>query len=220
MTLTSPLIHLVDDDVAFRIATGRLLEACGYRVALYESAEQLLVTPLANQPGCILLDVRMPGLNGPELQRRLIDLGNRLPIIFITGHGDIPTSVNAIKAGASDFLTKPVEKAKLLAAIEGALAHDTKRRAEDDELAILQARLSRLTPREREVFGLVVRGKLNKQIASELGTSERTVKAHRQKVMEKCEAQSLAELVRLAERVGQSVNHRPGIAPKDNRSDG
>ena len=158
------------------------------------------------EPGCILLDVQMPGLNGPQLQQRLIDLGNRLPIIFVTGHGDIPTSVRAIKAGASDFLTKPVQKAKLLAAIEGALAHDTKRRAQDDELAVLRARVARLTPREREVFALVVRGKLNKQIAGELGTSERTIKAHRQKVMEKCEAQSLAELVRLAERLGQSVN--------------
>jgi FixJ family two-component response regulator len=217
MTVAAPLIHLVDDDASFRTATRRLLEACGYRVALYESAGQLLAG-LADGAGCILLDVQMAGLSGPQLQSRLADLGHRLPIIFITGHGDIPTSVQAIKAGAEDFLTKPVAKAKLLAAIERALARDAQRRTQDLELATLRSRLARLTPRESEVFALVVRGKLNKQIAGELGTSERTIKAHRQKVMEKCEAQSLAELVRLAERLEGSPDPGRAIAPKDNGS--
>jgi FixJ family two-component response regulator len=144
----------------------------------------------------------MPGLSGPQLQERLAELGNRVPIVFLTGHGDIPMSVQAIKAGAEDFLTKPVAREKLVAAVERALARDVQQRARDGELEALRTRVSRLTPRENEVFTLVVRGKLNKQIAGELGTAERTVKAHRQKVMEKCEAQSLAELVRMAERLG------------------
>jgi FixJ family two-component response regulator len=179
-----------------------VLDASGYRVALYDSAEQLLAKLPAGEPGCILLDVRMPGLSGPQLQERLAELGNRVPIVFLTGHGDIPMSVQAIKAGAEDFLTKPVAREKLVAAVERALTRDAQQRAHDSELDGLRARVSRLTPRESEVFALVVRGKLNKQIAGELGTAERTVKAHRQKVMEKCEAQSLAELVRMAERLG------------------
>jgi len=195
---------------------GRLLGLCGYRVALYESAAQLLAAPISNEPGCILLDVRMSGLSGPQLQDRLAELGNPLPIIFVTGHGDIPTSVRAIKAGAEDFLTKPVAKQKLLAAIERALKRDSQRRAHDDELGALRARVSRLTPRETEVFALVVRGKLNKQIAGDLGTSERTVKAHRQKVMEKCEVRSLAELVLFAERLGMVAAPAPSVAPRDN----
>jgi FixJ family two-component response regulator len=158
----------------------------------------------------------MSGLSGPQLQDRLAQLGNPLPIIFVTGHGDIPTSVRAIKAGAEDFLTKPVAKQKLLAAIERALEHDTQRRVQDDELGALRARVSRLTPRENEVFALVVRGKLNKQIAGDLGTSERTVKAHRQKVMEKCEVRSLAELVLFAERLGVVAAAGRSVAPKDN----
>jgi FixJ family two-component response regulator len=211
-----PMIHVVDDDAPFRTAIGRLLEASGYRVVLYDSAEQLLAGVTLNEPGCVLLDVRMPGLSGPQLQSRLIDLGNHLPIVFLTAHGDIPTSVQAIKAGAEDFLTKPVAKEKLLAAIDRALARDAQWRARSDELAALHARVARLTPREREVFELVVRGKLNKQIAGELGTSERTIKAHRQKVMEKCETRSLAELVLIAERLGMVSAAGDGIAPKDN----
>jgi FixJ family two-component response regulator len=220
MTSALSTIHIVDDDAPFRTAICRVLEASGYRAALYDSAEQLLSELPFGEPGCILLDVRMPGLSGPQLQERLAELGNRLPIIFLTGHGDIPMSVQAIKAGAEDFLTKPVPRSKLVAAVERALARDAQQRAHDGELDALRARVSRLTPRESEVFALVVRGKLNKQIAAELGTAERTVKAHRQKVMEKCEAQSLAELVRLAERVGQTGNKGPAIAPKDNRSGG
>ncbi|MBV8510841.1 MAG: response regulator transcription factor [Xanthobacteraceae bacterium] len=202
MAATAPTVHIVDDDAPFRTAVRRVLDASGYRVALYDSAEQLLAKLPAGEPGCILLDVRMPGLSGPQLQERLAELGNRVPIVFLTGHGDIPMSVQAIKAGAEDFLTKPVAREKLVAAVERALTRDAQQRAHDSELDGLRARVSRLTPRESEVFALVVRGKLNKQIAGELGTAERTVKAHRQKVMEKCEAQSLAELVRMAERLG------------------
>ena len=205
MTAAPPTVHIVDDDAPFRTAIRRVLEASGYRVALFDSAEQLLAELAAGEPGCILLDVRMPGLSGPQLQERLAALGNRLPIVFLTGHGDIPMSVQAIKAGAEDFLTKPVAREKLVASVERALARDAQQRAHDGELEALRVRVSRLTPRESEVFSLVVRGKLNKQIAGELGTAERTVKAHRQKVMEKCEARSLAELVRMAERLGMTA---------------
>ena len=205
MAATAPTVHIVDDDAPFRTAVRRVLDASGYRVALYDSAEQLLAKLPAGEPGCILLDVRMPGLSGPQLQERLAELGNRVPIVFLTGHGDIPMSVQAIKAGAEDFLTKPVAREKLVAAVERALTRDAQQRAHDSELDGLRARVSRLTPRESEVFALVVRGKLNKQIAGELGTAERTGKAHRQKVMEKCEAQSLAELVRMAERLGMAA---------------
>jgi FixJ family two-component response regulator len=205
MTAAPPTVHIVDDDAPFRTAIRRVLEASGYRVALFDSAEQLLTELAAGEPGCILLDVRMPGLSGPQLQERLAELGNRLPIVFLTGHGDIPMSVQAIKAGAEDFLTKPVAREKLVASVERALARDAQQRAHDGELEALRMRVSRLTPRESEVFALVVRGKLNKQIAGELGTAERTVKAHRQKVMEKCEARSLAELVRMAERLGMAA---------------
>jgi len=205
MTSAPSTVHIVDDDAPFRTAIRRVLEASGYRVALFDSAEQLLAELAAGEPGCILLDVRMPGLSGPQLQERLAALGNRLPIVFLTGHGDIPMSVQAIKAGAEDFLTKPVAREKLVASVERALARDAQQRAHDGELEALRLRVSRLTPRESEVFALVVRGKLNKQIAGELGTAERTVKAHRQKVMEKCEARSLAELVRMAERLGMAA---------------
>jgi FixJ family two-component response regulator len=213
MTETSPTIHVVDDDAPFRTAMGRLLGACGYRVALYESAAQLLAQPMSSEPGCILLDVQMAGLTGPQLQDRLITLGNRLPIVFLTGHGDIPTSVQAIKAGAEDFLTKPVAKDKLVAVIERALVQDAQRRAQDQQHDALRARLSRLTPRENEVLAHVVRGRLNKQIAGDLGMSERTVKAHRQKVMQKCEAKSLAELVLIAEMLGIISAKGEGAAP-------
>jgi FixJ family two-component response regulator len=209
MTSAPPTVHIVDDDAPFRTAVRRVLDASGYRVALYDSAEQLLAKLPADEPGCILLDVRMPGLSGPQLQERLAELGNRVPIVFLTGHGDIPMSVQAIKAGAEDFLTKPVAREKLVAAVERALTRDAQQRAHNNELEGLRARVSRLTPRESEVFALVVRGKLNKQIAGELGTAERTVKAHRQKVMEKCEAQSLAELVRMAERLGMAAAPEP-----------
>jgi FixJ family two-component response regulator len=202
MTTTLPIVHVVDDDAAFRTSIARLLGASGYQVTLYGSASELLEKLPDGAPGCILLDVKMSGLNGPQLQERLGELGHRLPIVFLTGYGDVPTSVRAIKAGAEDFLTKPVPKKDLLAAIERALKRYRETRDHDSRIAALQSLVSRLTPRESEVFALVVRGMLNKQIAHELGTAERTIKAHRQQVMEKCEVHSLAELVLLAERLG------------------
>jgi FixJ family two-component response regulator len=202
MTTAPPIVHVVDDDASFRAAIARLLGASGYQVAPYGSASELLEKLPGGAPGCILLDVKMSGLNGPQLQERLGEIGLKLPIVFVTGHGDVPTSVRAIKAGAEDFLTKPVPKKDLLAAIERALNHYDEICDHDSRIAALQSLVSRLTPREKEVFALVVRGKLNKQIAHELNIAERTIKAHRQQVMEKCEVQTLAELVLIAERLG------------------
>jgi FixJ family two-component response regulator len=196
-------VHIVDDDAPFRIAIERRLKKAGYDVATYGTAQQLLDRlPGDNVPGCILLDVKIPGLTGPELQERLGQLGSVLPIVFLTGHGDIPMSVRAIKAGARDFLTKPVSSEDLLHAIETALAHHEGLLSQREELDATRERIASLTPREREVFGLVVRGKINKQIAFALGTTTRTIKAHRHNVMEKMQVQSLAELVSIAERVG------------------
>ena len=195
--------HVVDDDASFRTAIERRLKLAGYQVATYPSAQQLLDhMPDESEPGCILLDVRIPGLSGPDLQGRLNELGSSLPIVFLTGHADTPTTVRAIKAGAEDFLTKPVEPEQLLAAIERALARHSVERGERKKLEDMRALVGALTPREREVFGLVVRGKLNKQTAHQLGTTERTIKAHRHQVMEKMKVQSLAELVAIAERLG------------------
>ena len=202
MTSATPVIHIVDDDASFRTAIGRLLRASGYEVALYESAHLLLKKLPSMEPGCILLDVRMPDLSGPELQARLVELGNALPIIFLTGHGDIPMSVRAIKTGAEDFLSKPVPKKTLLEAIERALARYEDGREQRERLDALRTLVATFTPREREVFALVVRGKLNKQIAFELGTSERTIKAHRHNIMQKLQVHSLAEAVSIAERLG------------------
>ena len=196
-------VHVVDDDASFRTAIERRLKLAGYRVATYPSAQQLLdCLPDDNEPGCILLDVHIPGLSGPELQGRLNELGLTLPIVFLTGHADTPTTVRTIKAGAEDFLTKPVESELLLGAIERAMARHATVRDERSRLGEVRALAAELTPRERQVFSLVVRGKLNKQIAHELGTTERTVKAHRHQVMEKMKVRSLAELVTLAERLG------------------
>src|SRR5215471_10997343 len=183
MTTLPPIIHVIDDDASFRAALSELLSACGYRVTLYESAEQLLKTLPGGDRGCILLDVQMAGLSGPQLQDQLVELGCRLPIVFVTGHGDIPMTVQTIKAGAEDFLTKPVLKEKLLEAIGRALIRHEQMR-------------------EQEVFTQLVRGKPHKQIAYALGTSERTVKMHRHNVMQKFQVQSLAELAVAAERLG------------------
>ena len=198
-------VHIVDDDASFRQAIERRLKQAGYEVATYASALHLLVNLSAESiPSCILLDVRIPGLDGPGLQKRLAELGSTLPIIFISGNPDIPTTVRAIKAGADDFLIKPVASDDLFRAIEQALAHHQTLRDLKDKLDSVRARLGRLTPREREVFELVVRGDPNKQIARALGCTERTVKAHRHNVMEKMQVKSLAELVSIAERIGFS----------------
>ena len=196
------VIHVVDDDPSFRTAIARVLSASGFQVALYESAQKLLDAPPSGGAGCILLDVQMSGLSGPQLQERLVECGNVLPIIFLTGHGDIPTSVRTMKAGAQDFLIKPVARDQLLETIRHALDRYEQLHAQNLRVDALRSRVGRLTWRERQVFELVVRGWLNKQIAHELGTSERTIKAHRRKVMEKCEVRSLAELVVIAERMG------------------
>lgn len=197
------LVHIVDDDESFRTAIERRLKKAGYEVAAYPSAQHLLDRlPDQKAAGCILLDVRIPGLNGPELQNRLNQLGSTLPIVFLTGYADVPTTVQAIKAGAEDVLTKPVSSEKLLQAIERALARHEQNRSRKGALDVISARVAALTPREREVFELVVRGKTNKQIGNALGATERTIKAHRHRVMEKMEVQSLAELVSVAERIG------------------
>jgi FixJ family two-component response regulator len=198
----SAAVHVVDDDASFRTAVGRHLRTAGYQVFTYESAADLLAQlPLA-APGCVILDVKLPGMSGPELQQCLIERGTILPIIFLTGHPDIPVSVRTIKAGAEDFLIKPVAGHQLLDAIERAIANHHTDAARGGEIAALRALFDALTPREREVFHLVVHGRLNKQIAHELDITERTVKAHRQSVMEKFKAHSLLELVFAAENLG------------------
>ncbi len=197
------LIHVVDDDDSFRTAIERRLKLAGYDVATYASAQALLdAPPDGGEPSCILLDVQIPGLSGPDLQNRLVAAGSTMPIIFLTGHADTPTTVRAIKAGAEDFLTKPVSSEQLLDAIERALTRQNVSRAHRGKLDAFRSHLAKLTPRERQVFEFIVRGKINKQIAHELGTTERTVKAHRHQVMEKMQVQSLAELVSVAERLG------------------
>ena len=202
MRTGAPVIHIVDDDASFRTSIFRLLHASGYEVASYDSAASFLNAVATARPGCILLDVQMPSLGGLQLQKELTKLSRGWPIIFMTAHGDIPTSVRAIKAGAEDFLAKPVSKEILLEAIERALARHAATQQSLEQLNFLQSLISTLTPREAEVFSLMVRGKPNKQIAHQLGTSERTVKAHRAMVMQKLQVQSFAETVSIAERVG------------------
>jgi len=197
------IVHVVDDDASFRSAIERRLKIAGYDVVPYPSAQQLLDRlPDESLPGCILLDVEIPDLRGPDLQDRLIELGSTLPIVFLTGHADVPTTVRTIKAGAEDVLTKPVSSEQLLHAIEQAMAHHEVLRNTKQRHDALREALATLTPRERQVFDRVVQGKINKQIARELGATERTIKAHRQRVMEKMKAQTLAELVSIAERLG------------------
>ncbi len=196
-------VHIVDDDASFRTAMKRRLTIAGYEVTTYASAQHLLDRlPSESVPSCIVLDVRMPGVSGPELQSRLSELGSTLPIIFLSGYLDIPATVRAIKAGADDFLTKPVSSDDLLEAIALAIAHQEVTRGLKSKLDIVRAHVAALTPRERQVFDLVIRGGTNKHVARALGCTERTIKAHRHMVMEKMRVQSLAELVSLAERVG------------------
>jgi len=196
-------VHIVDDDASFRTAIERRLRKAGYEVATYPSAQHLLdCLPNESELACILLDVRIPGLSGPELQERLSELGSTVPIVFLTGYAEVQTTVRAIKAGAEDVLTKPVSSEELLGAIERALAHHQVTRNQKNRLDVVRAHVAKLTPREREVFELVIRGKTNKQVANMLGATERTIKAHRHRVMEKMQVQSLAELVSVAERAG------------------
>jgi FixJ family two-component response regulator len=196
-----PLIHVVDDDESLRTALLRLLRAAGYEAQGYPSAGDFLLQPPPDRPGCLLLDVRMPGPSGLELQAALQRQGMALPVIFLTGHADVPSSVKAMKAGAVDFLPKPVDRNTLLDALRRALAHDAALRAAREEADRLRARFASLTPREREVFARVVAGRLNKQIAGELGVADRTIKAERAKLMAKLGVGSAAELGRLAEQL-------------------
>ncbi len=208
--MTAPsIVHVVDDDVSWRTSAARLLGAVGYRVEQYESAGQFLETADVESPGCVLLDLRMPGLSGLQLQQRLAQMPHALPVVFLSGHGDIPSSVLAMKAGAQDFLTKPVATEVLLGAVEQAIARDRENRSRQSQLDALRALVGTLTPTERKVFGLVVRGRLNKQIALQLGTAERTIKWHRHNLTQKLQVQSLAELVSLAERLGLVGAHDP-----------
>jgi FixJ family two-component response regulator len=197
-----PIVFVVDDDKAVRKSLERLIKSVGLTVQTFSSAREFLESDSSDGPSCLVLDVRMPGLSGIDLQKELDKIGYNIPIIFITGYGDIPMSVRTMKRGAIDFLTKPINDQDLLDAIHRAIEKDKQTRREQDEIRTTQKRVDLLTPREREVFSLVVTGMLNKQIAYDLGLSEKTVKVHRSRVMDKMQADSLAELVRLAYKVG------------------
>jgi len=202
MTALAPLVFVVDDDPSVRKSLTRLLASAGYAVEAFASAREFLARERHAGPCCLVLDVRMPGLTGLDLQDALAAAGRRMSIVFVTAHVDVPMSVKAMKGGAVDLLTKPVDAKDLLKAIQRAVAKDVQHVGDETRIAEIQERIKRLTAREIEVFALVVTGMLNKQIAFELGISEKTVKVHRARVMEKMRAGSVAELVRLADRVG------------------
>jgi FixJ family two-component response regulator len=198
------VVFVIDDDRMIRDGLRSLIRSIGLRVELFASAQEFLTATLPNAPACLVLDVRMPGLSGLDLQLKLSDAGIEIPIIFLTGHGDIPMSVRAMKGGAHEFLTKPVRGQDLVDAVQKAIARDLELRSHRAELSEMRIRFSSLTPRENQVLNLVVAGLLNKQIAAELGTSELTIKTHRLHVMEKTGAESLAHLVRMTERLKSS----------------
>jgi FixJ family two-component response regulator len=203
--VTRETVLVIDDDPSVRAALASLIRSVGLLVTVFASAQEFLKAPKPDSASCIVLDVRLPGVSGLDLQRQLTEAGVYTPVIFMTGHGDIPMSVRAMKAGAIEFLPKPFRDQDLLDAIETALARDRKRRAEELSAASIRERFSSLTSREREVMAWVISGRLNKQIAAELGTSEITVKVHRGHVMRKMKADSLADLVRMASRIGISA---------------
>lgn len=202
MSETGGLVFIVDDDASLRESLKNLIRSVGLRVEPFASAQEFLRSKRPDVPGCLVLDVRLQGLSGLDLQKRMADSDIEMPIIFISGHGDIPMTVQAMKAGAVEFLTKPFRDQDLLDAVQHALERDRAAREQREEIQKLRRRFESLTQREREVMGLVVIGLLNKQIAGELGTSETTVKIHRHQVMEKMAANSLAELVRMSDRLG------------------
>jgi FixJ family two-component response regulator len=198
-------IFVVDDIEDIRTALARLLTTAGYRVRLFKSAEHFLEEQDGAEPGCLLLDIGLPGLSGMELQRSLDNSACRRPIVFLSGTGDIDASVSAMKAGAVDFLTKPIDKQRLFAAIDEALRRDRAQRLDRAGRYVIEQRFNRLTPREREVLTLIIRGRLNKQVAWEFNIGEKTVKVHRSRVMHKMGVRSVADLVRMAERVGIAI---------------
>jgi len=210
----APVVHVVDDDVGMRNALSTLLKAAGYEVSTYASAREFLLARPGSAPGCVILDVRMPGQSGLDMQVALAEDDAPLPVVFLTALGDIPMSVRAVRAGAVDFLTKPVKRATLLAAVDAALARDAAQRVGREELRALRSRYDSLTAREQQVLALVVTGRPNKQTGGDLGIAERTVKIHRARVMEKMQAVSLAELVRIAERLGLGLSG-PRTTPRD-----
>jgi FixJ family two-component response regulator len=212
VTDESSVVYIVDDDPSMRKFLRRLVSLSGFQSETFTSAEEFLRGVQPDTPGCLLLDVMMPGLSGLDLQRELSRAGLHMPIIFITGHGDIPMSVQAMKAGAVSFLTKPLQNQELLDAIQEAASLARAARNRQQELSGLRQQYELLTPRERQVFALVTTGGLNRQIAKELGISERTVKAHRKQVVKKMAAHSVAELVRIAERLGVTP---PDVKPSD-----
>jgi len=196
------VVYVVDDDESVRRSLARLLRSAGLTAETFPSAQAFLDRELPDRTACLVLDVRLPGLSGLDLQGALTQTERIVPIVFITGHGNVPMSVQAMKSGAVDFLQKPFEEDQLLAAIERALARCRAARAERTERMVVQRRFDMLTPRERQVLGLVVAGRLNKQIAADLGAAEKTIKIHRGRVMRKMEASSVAELVRMSQRIG------------------
>ncbi|MCI4441433.1 response regulator [Tibeticola sp.] len=201
MSESAPVVHVVDDDASFLTAVSRLLRAAGYTVRASSKAEEFLAQ-LADTPGCVIADLQMPGLSGLDLQAALTRAGHMLPVIFLSGHGDIPITVQAMRQGAEDFLTKLAPKEELLDAVKRALARDARQRAERARLRELRARFDALTPRERGVLQHVVQGRLNKQIAADLGINERTVKLHRTAITTKLHVRSAAELARLVQEAG------------------
>lgn len=202
----SPIVYIVDDDPSVRNAVKMLLEASGFEVVTSDSAQAFLQRDLVDAAGCLILDIEMDGLSGLDLQREMAAANVQLPIIFITGHGDVSKSVQAMKAGAVEFLTKPFREPELLTAVREALARDSAARAERAEGVSVRRRYQKLTPREKEVMGLVVQGLLNKQIALKLSASEGTIKIHRGHVMLKMQAGSITDLVRMADKLGQALN--------------
>jgi len=204
-------VFVVDDDAEVRKSLVRLLKSAGYHTEAFSSADEFLASWQLNPvPGCVVLDIMMPGMDGLQLKQKLQAAPGGIPIIFITGHGDIPSSVSAMKAGAVDFFPKPFNDEELLGAVREAIQRNVQERSKCAELDLVARRFSTLTPREREVMALVVRGMLNKQIAAVLGASEKTIKIHRRRVMEKMQVQSVADLVRAAEKIGG----QPGFSPQ------